>query len=357
MLRNLIITIACLCVIIMTGCDAPDESTGSQPAVSTDTAPVGTRTITRTVVVTQYVTVAEAAKETTTKVQPEKEKKTKKNTSFEFTTNIIAFVDGEPVYADEFHAVFSSDKLDRLPHYLRDEFNKGREELIERLIHNKIVARAADDEDFSNNPEYVKERDAAIRQLKMQYYYDEHVASRVKVLPQEINEYYTMNKSDYVAPERIRARHILIQVKPYAHPAEVTNAFQKAHRLRRRLLEGENFAEIAREESDCPSAKQDGDLGYFSRGQMVPAFENTAFALRRNEISDVIKTEFGYHIIQLRDRIPARERSLDEVRQEIQQQLEQEKEEALYAEYYKQLTNKYKVICNESLIRSLLHSL
>lgn len=343
-------------LVLVTGC-SPSSDDADAPVAETHAE----RIQTRVVVVTQYVTrvthettdTREEAPDTPEGPPPSSPRAAPRN----FTTNILAFVEGEPVYADEFYTVFGDSNLQNLPRYLRDEIDRGRGELIDRLIHNAVVARAAEQEDFSDNPSFVRQRDAALRQLKMQYYYDRYVASRVAVLPEEIDEHYALHQEEFVTPERIRARHILVSVGPFAYPAEVTNAYRKIHRLRQRFLEGEAFEDIAREESDCPSASQGGDLDYFSRGQMVPAFEEVAFALRPNEVSNVVRTEFGYHIVQLIDRIPQRIRSRDEVKDEITHILEDRKERALYNEYFTQLTNTFKVERNEPLIRYLIHSL
>ena len=111
--------------------------------------------------------------------------------------------------------------------------------------------------------------------------HERHVAAAAPVQDQDVKEYYLVHKQEYTAPERVRARHILVSVKRGAYPAEVSNAWNKASLLRRRVLEGEPFSEVARQESDCPSRDNGGDLGYFEPGQMVPAFTDKVFKLKR----------------------------------------------------------------------------
>ena len=154
--------------------------------------------------------------------------------------------------------------------------------------------------------------------------------------------------------DELTARHILIEVPANAYPAEVSNAWHKIHLLQRRAQMGEPFAELAAAFSMCPSRARGGDLGYFEHGQMVPEFEKVAFALKKNEISSVVKTEFGYHIIQLLDRIPERRRGFEEVREEIRDRLMQEREQQVYQHVLSTLTNRYPVQRNETVIQELV---
>jgi len=285
----------------------------------------------------------------------EKPKQAAKKPEVKLTTNIIAIVNNSPINIDEFQRIFPADKLDKLPNFLRREYDKNRVKFIEQLINSKAIACAADEYDFSNFPEYQKELDEVTKQLKTRYFYDQEILEKIKVIEEEIKDYYDKNEELYLTPERVRAQHILIEVKKGAHPAEVSNALEKAKKTRRRVLEGEDFSKVAVDISDCPSGPQGGDLGFFQSGQMVPAFEEVAFNLAKNEISDIVKTEFGYHIIKLSDKIPQRRQSFNEVKSAIRNTLEKQREQNLYNELLNSLTNKYKVIKNEKLINKLVH--
>ena len=104
-------------------------------------------------------------------------------------------------------------------------------------------------------------------------------------------------------PEQVRASHILISTKPIdpnADPNQAkAQAKDKAEELLKKVKDGADFAALAKENSDCPSNAQGGDLGLFPRGQMVKPFEDAAFALKVGEISDLVETQFGYHIIKV----------------------------------------------------------
>lgn len=266
-------------------------------------------------------------------------------------SNIIALVGGEPVTVEEFTRTFPREALERMPDYLRRQYAT----FVQQLIENRVLAVAAEDEDFSHDPEYLAELKEAVRQVKMRHYYARHVSGGVKVTDKEIEEYYKKHAKEYTVPERVRVRHILVEVRKGAHPAEVSNAFERAVELRQRILEGEGFHEVAMKESSCPSRAQGGDLGYVERGQLVPEVERVAFSLRGSEISPVVRSEFGYHIVQVTDRVAARRRTLEEVREEIRDRLMQERERARYQALLTRLTNTYQVIRNEKVIEELVH--
>jgi peptidyl-prolyl cis-trans isomerase C len=268
------------------------------------------------------------------------------------TSNVIAIVGDEVLTIDDFRRSIPGPALEQMPEYLRREMRA----LLEQMINNRVLAYAAKQHDYSANTAYQRDVANAITQVKMRYFFDEKTAEIAKLTDADIEKYYREHEKEFIVPERIRARHILIELKPAALPAEVSNAYARAQALRRRVMEGEPFATVAAQESSCPSRTRGGDLDYFTRGQMDPAFEAAAFALERNEISDIVKTQFGYHIIQLTDRIPPWRCALDEARNEIRTQLEQQRERALYDGMLTSLTNTYKVIRNEKLIQDLVHN-
>ena len=142
-----------------------------------------------------------------------------------------------------------------------------------------------------------------------------------------IQAFYDAHKERFMTSEQVRARHILLLAPAGAAPgseAEKQNqaAEQKIKELHKRLLAGEDFAELAKAHSeDVVSAQNGGELGWFGHGQMVPEFDAAAFALKPGEISEPIKTGYGYHIIQLEERQDAAPQPLDTVREEIRQQL------------------------------------
>jgi len=129
----------------------------------------------------------------------------------------------------------------------------------------------------------------------------EQMARPEEVSDEEIEQYYQANSSRYQREEQVLASHILIGQEPRASKEEADAAKAKIEDIRRQIAGGLNFAEAARKFSECPSGPKGGDLGWFGRGRMVPAFEQAVFELKPGEISKPVRTEFGWHLIELRE--------------------------------------------------------
>jgi peptidyl-prolyl cis-trans isomerase D len=147
-------------------------------------------------------------------------------------------------------------------------------------------------------------------------------ASAVTVSDRELERYYQQNSNRYETPEQVAASHILFKTDPGSNEEEVR---MKAEAVLAQAKAGADFAELARQHSEDTSAADGGDLGLFGRGQMVPEFEAAAFALPEGQVSDLVRSTYGFHIIKVTARQPAFVRSLDSVRDEIRNTLTQEK--------------------------------
>lgn len=161
---------------------------------------------------------------------------------------------------------------------------------------------------------------------------DQEIAPKINISDDASKAFYEANPQFFKQPEQVHARHILIKVEPGADEKTKAKAMATILAIKERAISGEDFGELAKTESQGPSAPKGGDLGYFSRGRMVPAFEEVAFQLKIKEISGVVETNFGYHLIQVLDRKEAKTLAFDEVKdritsnlrnQQIKQQLDE----------------------------------
>jgi peptidyl-prolyl cis-trans isomerase C len=143
------------------------------------------------------------------------------------------------------------------------------------------------------------------------------VASAVTVTDQDLKSFYDNNQAQFKRPERAHVRHILVAVDPKATAEDKQKAKQKADALLARVKKGEDFATVAQESDDQMSKGRGGDLGWVTTGGVVEPFEKAAFALKPNEISPVVESRFGYHIIQLLERKPADTAPFDEVKERL----------------------------------------
>lgn len=163
------------------------------------------------------------------------------------------------------------------------------------------------------------------------------------VIDAEMEKFYAENPDKFMRPEAARARHILIQVPPGADAGSREKAHKRAAELLVKIRRGADFAALAREYSEDSSAQNGGDLGWFPRRQMVKPFEDAAFALEPGQVSDIVETEFGFHIIKLEGKQRAEKVDLSEVKDQVRQYLEGLKREEAAQSLLERLRSEAKI--------------
>jgi len=167
----------------------------------------------------------------------------------------------------------------------------------------------------------------------------DQVRQKIAVPPTDIQRYYNDNIQQYQTPEQLRASHILLKTDG-KNEADVR---KKAEALLAQVKGGADFAALAKKESEDEGSKANGgDLGYFGRGRMVPEFETAAFAMQPGQTSDLVKSQFGFHIIRLVDKKTGQTRPLEEVRAQIQEQLAQQQADQQVNDRARQLESRIK---------------
>ena len=152
---------------------------------------------------------------------------------------------------------------------------------------------------------------------------DAEIAGKIEVKPEQVQDFYAKNPDQFKEAERVRASHILIGVPDNADAAAKAKARAQAEQVLKDLKAGKDFAALAKQHSSDPgSAANGGDLGYFQQGQMVGPFNDVAFSLKPGATSDIVETQFGFHIIRVADRQAARTVPLEEVRPQVEQYLQ-----------------------------------
>ncbi len=165
------------------------------------------------------------------------------------------------------------------------------------------------------------------------------VLSDTQIGEEAAREFYDDNPELFETPPQVRASHILVLTQDMDE-SEREEARARIDEIRSRIDEGEDFAELAREYSDDGTAADGGDLGYFSQGQMVPEFEEVAFDLDVGEISDIVETQFGYHIIHKTDESDAGVQEFEEALPQIEQFLGQQEQQELFRNYIDELRDR-----------------
>jgi len=170
------------------------------------------------------------------------------------------------------------------------------------------------------------------------------IAAKVSVKPEDVQTFYKENPKSFQESEKVHASHILITAPKDADAATKAKARAKAESILKDIKAGQDFATLAKQNSQDPgSAANGGDLGFFQQGQMVGPFNDVAFSLKPGSVSDVVETDFGYHIIKVIEKQPGRTVPLDEVKPKIEQFLEGQNREKQTTVFVNTLRAKSKV--------------
>jgi len=182
------------------------------------------------------------------------------------------------------------------------------------------------------------ERGMAIQEL-----IGKEVTEKIKVSDEETKAFYDKNPQLFQQPEQIKASHILIKVQADAPADQKAAARKKIENVQQKVKKGEDFATLAKTYSEGPSGPKGGDLGYFRRGQMVKPFEEAAFSLKPDETSEIVETQFGYHLIKVNDKKPAKKMTYAEVKDRLNDHLKKQKTETETNAYIETLRKDAKI--------------
>lgn len=191
-------------------------------------------------------------------------------------------------------------------------------------------------------------REYTRRDIVISNFVQQNFASKISVSDEESKKFYDQNSDKFKQPEQVRASHILVGIDAKATDDDKKKAREKIETVRRALAGGADFSKLAKDNSTCPSREQGGDLGYFGKGQMVPAFEQVAFSLKPGEISDVVETQFGYHVIKVAEKKEASVTPYQDARQRIDNYLKGQKLNTAVTSYLEEARKTAKI---ESMLK------
>ncbi len=254
-----------------------------------------------------------------------------------------------------------NDQIRSLPPQLQMALMRNpslKEQLLDRWVQITLLAQEARAKGLDKRADVQKRIEDITNAVLAQEYMRREMGTTAKVTDAEAKKYYEAHKADFKEPEAVKARHILIKVPSGADKKTWEAARKKAEDIRNRLEKGADFSKLAKKYSDDPGTKnKGGELGFFPKGRMVPGFEKAAFSLKPGEISNPVKTTFGYHIIQVQEKRPASQKKFAAVEAQIRQKLMREKEKQYNDELMKRLKAKYKVTINkEALTKEIENS-
>jgi parvulin-like peptidyl-prolyl isomerase len=234
-----------------------------------------------------------------------------------------------------------------LPEFVQKMFEgtSGKESFLNELVKRELLYKEALKKGLDKDPEYVKKLEDFKKITLVGLLLQKEIEGKVKVSDQEVKDYYEKNKGKFAPVTQIRASHILVKTE------------EEAKQIEEKLKKGEDFAQLAKKYSiDTATAKNGGDLGYFSKGQMVPEFESAAMSLKPGQISEPVKTKFGYQIIKVTDKKMGQPVDFDKVKNLISQNLMAEKQKEVFDSYVEGLKKSFKVEINKEALSKLTPS-
>jgi len=235
---------------------------------------------------------------------------------------VLAKIGDKKITVAEFEKFVSS--YPREQQKLLEENPKNKENLLRRMVQVKTLSEIAKSQGLDN--------DEGIKQ-QIAYYTEEILAQsllrkeieKINITDEDVKSYYKVNEKSFVTPEMVKARHILVKVDKSASEEEKKKAREKAEDILKKIKAGEDFAKLAGEVSDDPGSKvKGGDLGFFGRGRMVKPFEEAAFSLKPGEVSGLVETQFGFHIIKVEERKEAGVEPFEAVKEKVRTKLQNE---------------------------------
>lgn len=253
-----------------------------------------------------------------------------------------------------------------------DKMEEIRKQALENLIREELFYRAALKKGYNVPKAEITQRFAEIRKryptrkafqealkqydisesglrkkiehMKLaELYLQEEVLKKSVLKERDLLDYYQRNKDKFQKPEAVRLSHILIKVPPTAQKDEKDTLRKKAEDLLKKLQKGDDFAKLAWDNSDDPSRVKGGDLGEVHRGRLEPEVENPAFALKKGEMSGIVTSIYGFHILKAVDKLPPRQLSFEEIKDKLQKELEEKGREKRLADLVKNLKAKAKI--------------
>lgn len=269
----------------------------------------------------------------------------------EVVNRIVATVDGEPITLHELQTFKKQAGQQGLFAPQEGIASMSDKDLLEGLIMNKLVDKEVEtqglkskDADIDSYIERIKTQNnlgdeqfkAALasqgmalegyrkkvgQEIERAILVNREIGSRVNVTPQDIERYYKEHGDEYVQPERVKVRLIVLPLSPAALPEEEKEVSTLIQDIHKRALAGEDFAKLADTYSKGPGAGQGGDLGYFNKGQMVKEIDEAAFALKAGEISQPFRTSAGVCMLKVEERLASSQKPSDEAAEEIKRKL------------------------------------
>ena len=222
-------------------------------------------------------------------------------------------------------------RISKLPPHYQEVVNKNKKKFLDDIVVDELFYEEAIRQGLHKDPETNDVIREAKKKILMARLIKEEVEDKIFVTDDMMREYYEENKEQFKTPELWRASHILVKTE------------EEAESILEELSKGKLFEDLARERSQDATAARGGDIGYFSRSHLVPEFEEACLQLETGEVSDVVKSRFGYHIIRLTDKKESQTEGFERARRTIHDILKRIKRKELFNNLVNRLKRTYRV--------------
>jgi len=221
---------------------------------------------------------------------------------------------------------------------------EAKREFLESLVQLQMIGAEARKDKLEQSKKVKVAVEDMTNSILVQEYMTKKLSKVKKPGDKEVEAYYKQNQNEFKVPAMVKAQHILIKADSEAKPEEVAAAQAKAENILKEVAAGEDFTKLVEKYSEDQGSKaRGGDLGQFSKDQMVPEFSDVVFNMKKGEVSKVVKTPLGFHIIKVNETTPARVLELAEASDTIGAKLYKEKQEKLVMKELDRIKKKYKV--------------
>lgn len=249
--------------------------------------------------------------------------------------HVVAMVGDEKIMDADIDAF-----LTQMPDQARARYAspEGKREFVSSLAEIKLMAQEAKKRGMDKTPDMKRKLDFIDSQILARGLAEAEV-EKITINEADVTKFYNDNKDKFAMGPKVKVRHILVGAEP------------EAKAILAQLKKGADFSTLAKEKSKCPSSQKGGDLGWATKGMMVPEFENAAFSLKKGEMSGVVKTSFGYHIIMCDDVQAGKQMELSEAKPAIERQMKGEKSEATIKTLIEEAKKNYPITINEEYFK------
>lgn len=248
-------------------------------------------------------------------------------------SKVLARFDGTQVTELDF-----TKKVAGLPQALQNIAMQHKKDLIEDMAAEHFLLKEAERQGVNNDKDVEELIQTAQKKIVIAKLVEKEVDRKITVTPDEVSQYYDFHKDEFMTPLIFRASHILVKTE------------EEAKAVKAALDQGADFEETARQKSVDTTAGRGGDLGYFQKGQFVPEFEEAVMDMKKNEVRGPVKTQFGYHIIRLNDRIEPRLRDFPSVKKMVEERLFNERRSKTFKDLIQKLKGNTKVEFDEQAL-------